>query len=61
MRREVGRAHGVTVHGRVVEAGVVGARAQFGRDVTPERLREGHGLGAGTAPHGGKNGRLGLF
>ncbi|HLD14759.1 MAG TPA: Crp/Fnr family transcriptional regulator, partial [Burkholderiales bacterium] len=37
------------------------ARAQFGRDVTSERLRERHGLSAGTAPHGGKNGCLGLF
>ena len=61
MRCQIDDAHGITVHGRVVERRMIGARVELDRDIAPKRLHKRHGLGAGTAPHGGKNGRLGLF
>ena len=41
--REVGRPHGVPVHGRVVEAGEVDGGGDVGREHEPERVAHGHG------------------
>jgi hypothetical protein len=58
---QVGGAHGIAVHGGIIERGVVHLRAQFPRGETAMRLRQRHRLCRGGWRDFRENGVAGLF